>query len=420
MRKKYIYGAITAFSILLLASGCDRTTGEKNVSIECSEIEETQTIMIAENESENQMISNDDWEENTDSLWGENVTYTVPDGYKSVSFSENSKINAVFIEADFDESCEVYSAINVWDKPEFIMEVDASTLQYHQDNKSYEYVWSGSSRLENTEGEQLVLAAAEAYLTEGNYQLFTDAEKEELIKKGGYLVSDDFGERQFYCAYLYWPGHEKRILVGMNKTYFSKEDCISFLNTIELPEEEERVLVKQSEEWALNINYFMPEGHKAVNSFDVEGNETIILLPEEIEYTDDLNQIDCGIYGATVIMEAAPIELCVFEEGILKNAGTDVNAVEVMEYEAVQLGNESLLFGEARALKIDKSFYNELMEQGIQLSENELFQQHWCAFFAKEDGERAMMVLLNKDYFSKEKAVEWLQQMQLTEKSLYR
>ena len=236
----------------------------------------------------------------------------------------------------------------------------------------------------------------------------------------GYLVSDDFGERQFYCAYLYWPGHEKRILVGMNKTYFSKEDCISFLNTIELPEEEERVLVKQSEEWALNINYFMPEGHKAVNSFDVEGNETIILLPEEIAYTNDLNQIDCGIYGATVIMEAAPIELCVFEEGILKNAGTDVNAVEVMEYEAVQLGNESLLFGEARALKIDKSFYNELMEQGIQLSENELFQQHWCAFFAKEDGERAMMVLLNKDYFSKEKAVEWLQQMQLTEKSLYR
>lgn len=411
MRKKYIYGAITVFGISLLASGCDRTTGEKNVSIECSEIEETQTIMIAENESENQMISNSDFEENADNLSGENITYTVPDGYKSVPFSENGKINAVFIEADFDESCEVYSAINVWDKPGFIMEVDASTLQYHYDNKSYEYVWSGSSRLENAEGEQLVLAAAEVYLTEGNYQLFTDAEKEELIKKGGYLVSDDFGERQFYCAYLYWPGHEKRILVGMNKTYFSKEDCISFLDTIELPEEEERVLVEQSEEWALNVNYFMPEGHKAVNSFDVEGNETIILLPEEIEYTNDLNQIDCGIYGATVIMETAPIELCVFEEGVLKNAGTDVDAVEIMECETVQLGNESFLFGEARTLKIDKSFYNELMEQGIQLSENELFQQHWCAFFAKEDGERAMMVLLNKDYFSKEKAVEWLQQM---------
>lgn len=205
-------------------------------------------------------------------------------------------------------------------------------------------------------------------------------------------------------------------------------------NTTESPEEielideveadtseiSEGVPVSVTEEWRLDVSYAMPEGHEEISSFDAEGHETIILVSENVECAGDLELVDCERYSATVIIEAAPVELCVFEDGILKYANTNVNAVEIFAYEELKLERSSILFGEARTLVVNKTDYNALMEQGVELSEEELFCEHWCAFFGKENGDRAIMVLLRKDFFDKDEAVQWLQQMNTTEQTFCR
>lgn len=428
MKKQTIYKTIAAVSLLLLTSGCatnrDNASDSQQVESKIQNISEPQVndakdIEKEETVAEEQNSSQDEMK--ADSQLPEGLTYTVPEGYIGISFSENKNgINTVFMENGMEDSDVHFNEVNVWDNPGFIMEADASTLQYNLESGKYEYAWSGSYRLQNEEGKLLTIGNTEVYLTEGTYQLFTDEEREELVKKGGYLVSEEFGKRHFYCAYLCWTGNDKRILVGMNKDYFSKEDCVAFLNTVQLPESETGIPVIQAEEWSLDVSYIIPEDHKAISSYDAEGSETIILVPKEAEYPENLNALDCGIYSSTVVMKALPIELCVFEEGILKNANTNINAVEVLSYEELLLGDNSILFGEASALTIDQSYYNELEEHGISLSEEELYQEHWCAFFGQENGERAVMVLLSKDYFQKEEAMQWLQQMDVTDKTFSR